>query len=208
MFQINPILTTNAAGTFTTTLDGLMQGNAHDDPAMRNQLTGGILDASETLPMWGGIPIGEYMRTASMDNAIRDTVKRATSAATTSGISVFNQNHTMINTPQSQVPQANVGMAVNYYRLGSLARIPMQADPALIAALAGTLTSATPLNWDPANGWVTLTAGGSGGWALPTTIKILGWNSGNSMVVVYTTSGPNAGATNWSRNGSAVLLLI
>jgi hypothetical protein len=208
MFQLNPVLTTNAAGTFSVTLDGLMQGNAHDDPAMRNQLTGGLLDAAETLPMWGGIPVGEYLRITAMDNAIRATVKRSTTAATTSGISVFNQNHTMINTPQCNVPQSSPGMAVNFYRLGSLARIPMQADPALIAALPSTMPSATPLNWDPAAGWVTLATGGSGGWALPTTLKILGWNSGNSMVVVYTSSGANAGATNWSRAGSAVLLLI
>lgn len=202
---LNPVLTTTAPGTFSITLDGLMQGMAHDDPAVRYQLTGGMLDASETLPMWGGIPISEFIRPATMDNSLRATVKRATSTVNSNGISVFNQNHAMIGSVSSGVPQAAPGMLVNFYRFGSLARIGMNADPALIATLAGASITPTALNWDATNGWVT---SASGTFALPTGVKILGFNAGNSMVVTYASSGVNLGATNWNRTGSAVLLLI
>jgi hypothetical protein len=204
---LNPVQTTNAPGSFSITLDGLMQGMALDDPAARFALAGGMLDPAETLPMWGGVPIGEYLVTtagaAALNPAIRDTVKRATSAATMTGISVFNQNHAMLNTPQSPVPLASNGMLVNYYRNGSGARIPMQADPALISTLSGVIIGPTALYWDVVNYRVTATAAGN--WALPTTLRVLSWNAANSMVVTY--NGATGFAT-WTRNGPGVVLLI
>src|SRR5277367_216300 len=112
--NLNPILTTNAANTFSVTLDGLMQGMAMDDPASRNWLTGGTLDPAETTPMFGGIPIYELL--SAGESAMRPIVKHATAANLCTGISVFNQDHSMINTPQSPVPAALPGMLVNLYR--------------------------------------------------------------------------------------------
>lgn len=198
--SINPMATTNAAGTFTTTLDGFIQGMAMDDPAMRNQLTGGTLDPAETSPIWGGIPIWEML--SAGEQAMRPIVKHADATHLT-GISVFNQDHSMVSTPSSSVPVALPGMTVMLYRFGSLARIPMMADPALAAALPGLPISPSALYWDPVNYWVTLTAGGS--FALPTNIKIIGWNNGNSMTVAYNTG---TGYATWVRNGNCVLISI
>jgi hypothetical protein len=210
---MNPILTTNAGGTFTVTFDGYMQGMAMDDPAMRNQLTGGLLAESETIPMFGGIPITESIpapvtvgtQTFTMDPALNTIVTRATTAANMTGISVFNQNHAALNTPQSQVPQSLSGMIVMLYRFGSLARIPLAADPALIATLAGIIISPTALLWDATNQWITSAAAGGAGIALPVATKLIGFNAGNSMTVVYD---PVTGYSNWNRQGNAVLLQI
>jgi hypothetical protein len=199
---INPTLTTNASGSFLTTTDGFIQGNAMDDPSVRFALAGGLLDATETLPMWGGIPISEYMVQTTVEQAIRDTVKRATAAANVTGISVFNQDHAMLNTVQSPVPQASNGMLVNYYRIGSGARIPVAADPALAATLPGSIILAPPLFFDTTNQWFTATAGGV---PMPTTLRVIGYNFGNSMNVVWA---PATQFTTWNRAGNCILLLI
>jgi hypothetical protein len=202
--QINPVITTNAPGTFSTTLDGFMQGMAEDDPAVRYQLTGGQLASTETLPMFGGIPIGEYLTNpTAVDPSLKTSIQRATSTITCTGISVSHQNHAAINTPQSNVPQALSGMLVNLYRFGSNARIPMAMDPAMVASLPTMIIAPTAIFWDATNQRVTLTA--TGNWELPTAVKIIGWNAGNSMIVSYNVA---TGFATWVRNGNCALLQI
>ena len=215
MIAINPAITTNAAGTFSVSLDGLMQGMAMDDPAVRNQLTGGQLAQTETLPMFGGIPIAENIPPAvvlparQMDSSLGMLITRATTGAvagggptlatTMTGISVFNQNHAAINSPQSPVPQVDPGMLVNYYRFGSRARIAFMMDPAFNPATAGLTGPA--LSWVAASGWIS----NAGGIALPATTRIVGYNLGNSMTVLYNAL---TGFCTWVRNGNAILLEI
>jgi hypothetical protein len=212
MININPVLTTNAGGTFKISLDGMMQGMAMDDPAIRYQLTGGQLAPTETLPMFGGVPIAEHLPpTGSLwDPALQNSIMRATAAVAPTGISVFNQNHAMINSVSSPVPQANVGMLVNFYRFGSRARIPMAMDPALLLQLAPpgypvpVGLAPAPLYFNITNQWVTATA--AGGIALPTVgINVIGYNLGNSMTVVYNST---TGFATWNRSGDTILLEI
>jgi hypothetical protein len=203
---INPGTITTALGTFSVSLDGYIQGFAEDDPSTRVWLTGGQLDPAETLPMWGGVPIQELLyNPTNINSSLKATVKRATSAATTTGFSVFNQDHAMINTPQSPVPLASNYMLVNLYRLNTNARIICACDPALAATLAAAAIMPTAFNWDATNGWITLGTGGSGGWALPTTLKVVGFNTGNSMTVSYASG---TGFATWNRAGSAIVLQI
>jgi hypothetical protein len=214
--NINPMLTTNAGGTFSTSLDGLMQGMTMDDPAVRNQLTGGILAPTETLPMWGGVPIGEQFPSGvptpplvtTIDRALGMYVYRATTAMASpaiatsmSGVAVFNQAHAMINTPQSPVPLADPGMGVSYYRFGSRARIAFQLDPASNPGAPPGAFSGAALFWVPANGWISLAAGV----AMPANCRIVGFNLGNSMVVAYNAA---TGFATWVRNGNAILIEI
>jgi hypothetical protein len=211
MISINPVLTTNAAGTFTVSLDGLMQGMAMDDPAVRYQLTGGQLAPTETLPMFGGVPIAEFIPPTGnlWDPSLQNSIARATVAIPASGISVFNQNHAMINSPQSNVPQADIGMLVNFYRFGSRARIALAMDPAFNPVIAPpgmpiagpAAPPATSFFFDPVNQWVNAAPAGV---PLP-GCKIIGYNMGNSMVVAYD---PATGFANWIRNGNAILLEI
>jgi hypothetical protein len=228
MISINPVITTNAPGTFSTSLDGMMQGMAMDDPSIRYQLTGGQLAADEVLPMFGGIPICERLQPIppanpstglpmAIDSSLQNSITRATAALgaaiaagvrPVTGISVFNQNHAMINSPQSPVPQASNGMLVNFYRWGSRARIPMAMDPALALIVAnpgyGVMPSA--LGWNNANQWVSgAGAVGAGGFIFPTSINVIGYNYGNSMVVAYDDV---TGFATWVRNGDTILLEI
>jgi hypothetical protein len=214
MISINPVITTNAAGTFNISLDGLMQGMAMDDPAIRYQLTGGQLAPTETAPMFGGVPIHEALPPtgALWDPALQNSITRAIAAAGAAGgvtgFSVFNQNHAMINSVSSPVPQADSGMLVNFYRLGSRARIPFAMDPALLlqTAAPGYPVMPSALGFNVINQWVCAVAAiGAGGFALPTSVNVIGYNLGNSMVVVYNAT---TGFATWNRQGDAILLEI
>jgi hypothetical protein len=199
--NLNPVATINAAGTFVVTFDGYIQGMAMDDPAMRYQLTGGTVDTGETVPLWGGCAICEVLATG--EPATKPLIKRASSASLFTGFSVFNQAHNMINTPQSPVPLALPGQSANVYRWGSLARIACKADPSLAAALPTLAISPTALYWDPTNLYVTATVGSN--YAIPTTVRVVGWNQGNSMTVSFDSA---TGFATWVRTGNCVLLQI
>jgi hypothetical protein len=154
----NPMQTTNGQGSFNVSSVGFMQGCALDDPAARYRLRGGYLAATETLPMWGGVGISEVIpgATGTPSAVLGPGLTRATSVgpATTgqqaagilTGFSVFDQDHSMLMTPQSPVPLAGSGMQVNYYSFGSNARIPVAIDPVL-ADLESYLTRSL-VTWD------------------------------------------------------------
>lgn len=158
----NPVLTTNAAGTFNSTSGGYIQGTAQNDPAVRNELAGGVLLSSSSLPVFGGVAISEVVpgATGSPNNNLGGIVSYATSVGTTTGnsatsagictgISVFDQANAMINYPGSPVPAAQPGMQVNFYRFGSGARIAVALAPGLVT-LEGELIS-TNVSWDFTN---------------------------------------------------------
>lgn len=152
----NPVVTTNAAGSFNTSSQGYIQGTALNDPAVRNALAGGILGPNETLPMWGGVAVSESITPVgvaltSPNRALGGYLTRAStvtaiSAGGISGFSVFDQAHAMINTPQSPVPLSSPSMLVNYYRLGSGARIAVKIAPSLISLANSIIT--TQVSWD------------------------------------------------------------
>lgn len=157
--SFNPVQTTVASGTFNSKSTGYIQGTALDQPAIRFSLAGGVLNSTETLPMWGGvgiyedIPSSSYSTTAP-SSVLGTVVGRATTLAahTTgdlTGFSVFDQNSAMINFPQSPVPLAGSGMQVNYYRLGSGARIAVACDPSLASITGGVITQ--QVSWDFTN---------------------------------------------------------
>lgn len=148
---LNPLLTTNAAGSFGTGWNGYIQGNAMDDPSARNALAGGQLSSSETLPMWGGVGITELIASdPQIANArLGGTIRRATLLTGTlalTGFSVFNQLHSAINTPQSPVPLTPIRGGVNFYRLGSGARIAVACDPVLVSLEGGIISA--QVSWD------------------------------------------------------------
>jgi hypothetical protein len=142
--NLNPMQTTNAAGSFAIQSEGYIQGFAMDDPALRNELCGGILAATETLPMWGGVGITESIAipasATTFNPNLGNSITRATSitgSTALTGFSCYDQAHAMLTTPQSQAPVALNGMSVNFYRLGSGIYLPVACDPALAALLTG-----------------------------------------------------------------------
>jgi len=153
----NPVVTTVAAGTFNVSSSGYIQGNAMGDPSSRNWLSGGLLGPNETLPMWGGVGISETTTPVASSGVyplpnLGGYVTRATiigsagTAGALTGFSVFDQDHAMVNTPQSPVPLAGNGMLVNFYRFGSNARIPLAIDPSLITLDGNIITQL--VSWD------------------------------------------------------------
>lgn len=154
----NPIVTTTAAGSFNVSSSGLVAGTAFADPSARNWLSGGTLYASAALPMWGGVGITELVPTPGSttrpNSALGTIVDRATNvtANTTgqlTGFSVFDQAHNMVQSPQSPVPMATPGMSVNFYRLGSNARIVVPCSDALASFENGVITG--KVSWDFVN---------------------------------------------------------
>jgi len=147
--SLNPLLTTNAAGAFNVDAAGLIQGTAFDDPAVRNYLAGGILASTETTPMWGGVAITENIPTPSLTTpsmALGGVIARAASSTAITGFSVFNQAHAMLTTPQSPVPMSPSGGIVNFYRIGSGARIALAIDPSLVSLEGGAINQ--NVSWD------------------------------------------------------------
>jgi hypothetical protein len=147
----NPIITSNAAGSFGTSWAGLIQGTAFADPSSRNALAGGVLAAAQTLPMWGGVGISEAVPASPLvpSGTFGGAIKRAlltTGTTALTGFSVFDQNHSAINTPQSPVPLVGVGSTMNFYRLGSGARLAVAADPVLASLEDGVIGA--QVSWD------------------------------------------------------------
>ena len=209
----NPLLQTNAAGMFTIESDGFVVGTAMPDPAVRFQLAGGWLATTETLPMYGGLAISENIPqerppVSRTDIALGGIIGRGTVAPATggagviTGFSVFDQNYAAVNTPQSPVPVVGSGGLVNFYRLGSLARVALAADPALAAAVeTGTTPITVPLYWDATNLRVTATVGTN----LLIPVKLLAVKGAGCMLPVYTAA---SGFVTWNYNGAAALCLL
>jgi hypothetical protein len=207
---INPNATTNAAGSFNTTSAGGIQGTAMNDPAARNWLSGGILSTAETLPMWGGVAISEAVPPANSTSqpALGGAITRATTVSPTAtngltGFSVFDQNHSALNSPQSPVPLVGSGGQVNFYRLGSLARIWVAMDPSLIDldgniisqqvswdfslqrlqpyVASGATEAVTSMTWSATNGGqVAVVMGSASIYGLGDTINVSGATNGGS----------------------------
>lgn len=150
----SPVATSNASGMFNTTSAGYVQGTAQENPSARNQLTSGPIATDETLPWWGGMGVYENIPggiTGGPSENLGGVVGRATSltaaaAKSMVGFSVFDQAYNMIQTPNSEVPIALPGMTGHLYRFGSLARVVVQCDPALVSLDNSIITS--QVSWD------------------------------------------------------------
>lgn len=153
----SPFSTTNAAGSFASTSQGETQGTFYDDPAVRFALAGGILSTLETIPMWGGVGVYAQVPTPQGSPPItpsaalgvilgRATTLTQTSATGLTGFSVFNQAHNMVISPGSTVPLSGSGMMVNYFPLGSGARIAVACAPSLVSLDGGSIGQ--QVSWD------------------------------------------------------------
>jgi hypothetical protein len=152
--SFNPLPTTTAEGSFNVDTVGVIQGTFFDDPAVRFELAGGIVDPAASQPFWGGmaiteriVPLGAAPQPNSVLGNALDLATAIGGSLPITGFTVFNQGHAMLNFPQSPVPQAAPGMSINFFRLGSNARIAVACDPNL-----ASLIESDPINsqvsWD------------------------------------------------------------
>jgi hypothetical protein len=219
--SINPATQTNFAGTFFVNSEGYTQGDALDDPNNRFNLRKGIVSPSASQPMWGGLAINEALAgsgtfavggsnnpAGNLQSILTPgtSISAGNSAAIT-GFTVFNQATAMIQSAQSRVPQAPSGGAINFYRMGSGARVPVQALLAAATAWAGGTVAPAAIYWDTNNLWLT-NSSGSGIVELTTlypNLVIDAINLTNSRVVSYN------GTTNfasWVETGACVVLRL
>ncbi|CAM6053283.1 unnamed protein product [Sphagnum tenellum] len=211
--------TTVAAGTFTIDTVGYIQGTALDAPNARYNLTGGVLALTETIPMWGGVGIfedvpvlGSYSSPTLQPYVGRATTLNLTSSTGLAGFSVFDQNFAAINYPGCEVPLLASGMAVNYYRLGSGARIALACDPVLAASLQGGATGQA-VSWNFAGQFLQQYDASTA----TTSITSITWanTSGGQATVTFTSTPPYtlavgdivniSGATNTGTSGNGAV---
>ncbi|HSY29990.1 MAG TPA: hypothetical protein VK832_20935 [Burkholderiaceae bacterium] len=148
--SINPFSTTNQAGSFSVQSDGYIQGMCMSKPSIRNELAGGNIAATETLPMWGGVAIFENINSnqgVGQQNTLGSNIGRALTNSAIAGFSVFDQSTSWVNTPQSPVSLGSSGQTSSFYRLGSGANIPLAIDPTFAASLSGGATN-QQVSWD------------------------------------------------------------
>lgn len=201
---IQPYATNQPTDSFLLETQGYVQGMPLDDTASRLWLMGGNLASSASTPLWGGVPIEELINvTGTGADGLGPTVQASTSQATCTGFSTFAQMMHGVITPGATVPLYGPLNGVGFFRLGTNARLAVNCDPALAAALAsadGAINSQA-LYWSVADYWITLTT--TSNWALPTSIRLLSVNT-NSKVVTYNSG---TGAATWGAGVAAILNL-
>jgi len=193
----NPLATTNAAGLFNVSSDGLVQGVYMDAPNTRYNLAGGVLASAATLPVWGGVGIQEKISSTGI-NITGNDILQATAQTNLTGFSVFNQNGAGMNSPQSPVPVVGTGMQVNFFRLGSGAQICLAIDPALVSLDGGLITQ--QVSWDYTNQKIVAYDSTA---ALP--VKILQVQTSGCKTVAYNSG---TGVATWVYSSNAVALVI
>jgi len=155
----NPYQTSAKLGSFTRYTDGVFQGMAVADPAVQNALNMGQINPTATLPLWGGLPIAETVFQGNL-GPNKSVLTAATSNAAITGFSVFDQGHHGVITPgPNNVPLFYPGMDLPFYRLGSGARIPVQASSALVSLVGGTIFPT--VTWNFTTGELVSTTGGT-----------------------------------------------
>lgn len=193
----DPMALGSAAGSFKQSTQGYTQGAARPNFATRQSLKNGALAATETLPMWAGLPVQVLV---GGSNGTTGKVARATAAANLMGFSTRLQDIASVKSPSSPVPTAGAGQDVNFFTLGSGQELALPINAAFAATFAaGTLPINTALSWDfTANEIVAFNAGLG---ALP--VKLVEVSAGNGRTVTYNAV---TGAATWNEAGSIAIV--
>jgi hypothetical protein len=148
-----PSMTTAGQGLFNGPSSvGLIQGQAFPDPSTRFALRSAVVSQNETIPMWGGV--GVYadispISTTGPRQPLGQVVGRANSMSGSTalvGFTVFDQGYNGVSDPNNPVTTYGSGQSVNYYALGSRARIAVACDQSLISLRGGEINQS--VSWD------------------------------------------------------------
>lgn len=198
--SFNPMTTTGISGGFVLDTKGYVQGTFLDDPAVRYQLEGAQVDASQSTPIWGGLPIALKVPAVDQDANLPSATVAAT-LTTIAGWCLFNQASAGIITPSSNVPLYQSGMSMNFARAGSNMRICLPVEnTAQLDALVGAAPNVA-LYWDATNNCLTTTSAGNIG-PLPISLEFL---SAQSKTVTYNSG---TGIATWNPTGAAAIVRI
>lgn len=150
---LDPMATTAAGDLARIHSDGLMQGQVLVNPYTSAGLDAGVIASNETYPLYAGLPVSLGIDTldAKRGNVVRKSVV-GNVAAGIMGFTVSQNAGTMgFQTPSSRVPLFPQGSGINFYPLGSKARIVVQIDNTLAGTLDGSDFINTPVMWDFTN---------------------------------------------------------
>lgn len=174
---------------------------------MRSGLRSGFVAPSQATPLWGGMGITPSLPAPGLPASLGAMLALATGANNLQGFTVFTESDALMidESDGDFVPQAragdgtNPGGAINFFLLGSHARIWVQYPKAITSQLAGgSMTQA--LYWDYTNQML-LTCPASLG-DLPINVVVLRVNGNGDAQVVA--PGGNA----WDCSGFAALIEI
>lgn len=200
----SPYTTQAASNTFILETQGYVEGLPFDDTVARLWLATGVLDSSETIPIWGGVPVAEQINSAGANSDfLGPTLIRATTSVAPTGFCSTAQMMHMVTDVDNSVPISNPGDNIGFFRFNSNQRLAVQLDPALVTTVNGSTTYINGLTmyWDVSNYRVTLTS--TSNVALPSTVRLLSINT-NSKIVSW--DGTNLVA-NWTSGNAGILLL-
>lgn len=190
--SFNPQLTTSPKSTFLASTQGYIQGAFLDDTTSRMWLDAGKIASTVATAVWGAMAMTESVPAPGTGN-MGNPLTIATGATNLTAFTVFNQASNGLIVPGNNVQQYTAGMSISYFRLGSNARIAVQCDPALAAAL-DTGTTIQAVQWDYTNQKLIAYTTGT---ALP--VKVLSVNT-NSQIVVNT-----GGLLTWGAGSVAII---
>ena len=175
-----PWTTTNAENSFSVETVGATQGFIFDDPVINpTQIAAAVVDASNTAPLFGGLPLQILLTAAAGREAFHSSALLAATNADINGFCTFTYAENGIVVPGSDnVPLYGVGGTCNYVALGSRARLVLQASSALVDSLSGVGVN-TQISWNFTTGMADVYNSTTG--ALPIT-NIAGVYIGNALV--------------------------
>ena len=195
--SFNPVVTTSPQNTFLVETQGYMAGLTLDDPVSRMWLRSGPVSSSNTQPLWGGLPV-ELEVPALNTSHVGLNVLLATTNATITGFSVFDQAYNGVTAPGSTAPQYGSGMSIAFYDLGSRARLAVPVSSALSSAAEGG-SIIQQVSWNFTTNELDVYSSTTG--AL--NVKVLYINS-NSQTLTYSSTN---GTLNWTAGDVAVIQL-
>lgn len=201
---INPMTSTNIQTAFSLQTDGFVVGTFLPDPAVRFQMEGGVVAATQSTPLWGGLPLKLTVPANQLSNkfssGLGPAIVIADSLVDINAWAVFDQAANGLIAPGSNAPQYGAGMTMNFFRGGSNARIVL---PVLASDVASIISGAPTqsLYWDPVNLRCTLTSTSNYG---PLVVQIETANQ-NSKTISYNSG---TGQLTWVETGSVVVVRI
>ncbi|MHA1063422.1 hypothetical protein ACR9GP_05870 [Enterobacter ludwigii] len=186
---------------FNVESNGLVQGDAQDDPAIRLQLSSGTWDGAE--PTWAGVGAMECIAAANKNLAGANV--KAPTAAVCNAFIVINQAYHGITTPGNSVPLFIRGGSVHYYRIGSGARIPLPVSAEVAALATGDeAVGADGFVWDLTNKVIDIYSSATSGNPKVNISLLMISPSGNNLTVKKAADGTVA----WEDNKPCGLFLI
>ena len=197
---LNPYLTTVSNFSFLLQTDGFVQGVFLDDPAKRYNLEGGFVAASQSTPIWGGLPLSLNVPAPGSGGASSGLGPAATVATTAANIDawcVLNQASAGVITASSNAPLYVSGGSLNFARVGCGLLLCLPVNPAAVNTLAGGASNPT-IYWNFANNYVDIAG------TTPLGLQVYALNT-NSKVISYSSV---TGFANWAAGGSIIIVRI